>query len=139
MDRKSRNKNEFILDKHKLKVINQYKKLKRKEEEHKTIGFKHQKKQKKFDKKPMFEKKIKKDSMSVAISKGEQLKQEKEQHKLDKQRRELDRLEKLKKRRKTHRKLTAKTPKGQPLMRNRMQFLLEKIQNNKELYCPGKS
>jgi len=133
MDRKRKIKNDFVFDKHKLKVINQYKKIKRKEAKS-NVNFKHQKKPNFSD-----ETSKRKDSMAVAIIKGKQIQQEKQKHKLEKQKRELNRQEKLKKRRRTHRKLSAKTPKGQPLMRNRMHFLLEKIQNNKQLYCPGKS
>ena len=124
--------NSFILDKHKLKVINEYKKIKRKEEKNTT--------DRKQSRKAFMDNKFKKqDAMTLAMSKGRKLKQEQEQRKLDKEQREINRQKKLEKRRRTHRKLTAKTPKGQPLMRNRVQFLLEKIQHNKELYCPSKT
>ena len=121
----------FVYDKNKSKVINDYKKLKRKEEKKNNF-----RKRWKPDT-PQVDEDDEMNPMSVAYAKGQEVNRQKQQRQLEREKREKARQEKLKKRQRTHKKLSAKTPKGQPLMRNQVEFLLNKIQSNKELYCPS--
>ena len=125
-----------VVDKHKMRVINDFKKFKRQQGQSKPAETANKNNFGEHDDVMKCKRKNKGSlSLEEAYQKGLKVKEEKKRAALERKKDEKERKVKLIKRRQVHNKLSAKTATGQPVMKNRIQFLLNKIESNKELYC----
>merc|ERR1719322_2352851 len=112
----------MMFDSKKLKVIHDYKKLKRKEGLELKPSINRPKKETLSKMKP------KKATNTLIKLHEENMKKMIEENL-------LKRDQKRRNKAKLHKKLNAKTSRGQPVMSNKIDFLLDKILQNKSKYC----
>jgi len=74
-------------------------------------------------------------SYSKAYSKYNDIKKKKEEKQLNRQAQEKVRAEKQNKRARTHKRLSSRNSKGQPVLKNQIELLLNKIETKQDTYC----